>query len=46
MDEALRNMIDIESYLSAQKDVLERIQIRTDNGRKFVSIKNRFLLII
>jgi hypothetical protein len=39
MDESVRNMIDIENKLSARKDVLERIQIRVGNGRKFVSIK-------
>lgn len=38
MDDSLRNMIDIENKLSAQKEVLERIKIRTNNGRKFVSI--------
>lgn len=38
MDESLRNLIDIESKLTAQKDVLERIKIRTSNGRKFVNI--------
>ncbi|RIA84652.1 zinc-finger of the MIZ type in Nse subunit-domain-containing protein [Glomus cerebriforme] len=38
MDESVRNMIDIEKKLSEQKDVLERIQIRVDNGRKFDDI--------
>ena len=39
-------MIDIENKLTAQKEVLERIKIRTNNGRKFVSIKNIFILIL
>ncbi|GBC05404.1 hypothetical protein RclHR1_06200009 [Rhizophagus clarus] len=38
MDESLRNLIDIENKLIAQKDVLERIKIRTNNGRKFDDI--------
>lgn len=38
MDDSLRNMIDIENKLSAQKEVLERIKIRTNNGRKFDDI--------
>jgi len=31
-------MIDIETKLALQKDVLERIQVRVNAGRKFESI--------
>ncbi|CAG8510851.1 9781_t:CDS:10 [Funneliformis mosseae] len=35
LDETVRNMIDIENKLALQKDVLERIQVRVNAGRKF-----------
>ncbi len=38
LDESVRNMIDIETKLALQKDVLERIQVRVNAGRKFESI--------
>ncbi|CAI2191482.1 1094_t:CDS:2 [Funneliformis geosporum] len=38
LDETVRNMIDIEKKLSLRKDVLERIQVRVNAGRKFEDV--------